>query len=191
MRGIRHAPDGGSACSTSFRPFHTREAPGVTVGRPKPVRPLSFALFRILAAAFSALYALGVQTTLEQKYRPGRHLGLALAGLLLGISGVIGYFALVFRLGAALPSLRNSALLNWIGVALGLALSGLAVTRTAAGRRTVPSVLLGLNVVVAGLFSFFLYGMLAVPPADGPAVGVPAPDFALSDQTGKTVRLAD
>jgi len=132
-----------------------------------------------------------MQTTSERTYRPGARLGLALAGLLLGIAGVVGYFVLLFRLGASLPGLRNSALLNWMVVALGLALSGLAVTRTAAGRRTIPSVLLGFNVVAAGLFAFFLYGMLAVPPADGPAVGVPAPDFALSDQTGKTVRLAD
>lgn len=128
---------------------------------------------------------------MERARRPRARVGLALAGLLLGIAGVVGYFVLVFRFAGLLPGLRNSALANWIAVACGLVLSFLAVARAAPGRRLVPGVLLGLNGVVAGLFALLLYGMLAVPPADGPALGVRAPDFALADQTGKTVRLAD
>jgi cytochrome oxidase Cu insertion factor (SCO1/SenC/PrrC family) len=52
-------------------------------------------------------------------------------------------------------------------------------------------VLLALNGVVAGALAAFLYVALALPPASGPAVGAPAPTFALADQSGKTVRLED
>ena len=54
-----------------------------------------------------------------------------------------------------------------------------------------PRVLLGLNASLAALFAAFLYVMLSVPAASGPAIGAAAPDFALVDQSGKTTRLAD
>jgi len=110
-------------------------------------------------------------------------------GLALSVVGVVGYFVVVLRFGAWLPRLRNDAVPNWILVALGLVLSVRAV-RTS-GRRLLPAILLALNVVVAGAFAKMLYVSWVVPPAPGPAVGAPAPAFALVDQSGRTVGLND
>jgi len=114
---------------------------------------------------------------------------LGATGLGFSVLGVIGYFVVVFRLGAWLPSVRNDALPNWILIALGLGLSGLAFLR--ATRRGIPGLLLGLNVAVAAAFSVMLYVITVVPPASGPALGASAPTFALADQNAKTVRLED
>jgi hypothetical protein len=117
-------------------------------------------------------------------------LGLASSGLVLGLAGVIGYFAVVLAVPALVPFVRNHAAPNWLLVAAGLGLSLLAVRRAAPGA-WMPRVLLGLNASLAALFAAFLYVMLSVPAASGPAIGAAAPDFALVDQSGKTTRLAD
>jgi hypothetical protein len=114
---------------------------------------------------------------------------LASSGLALVLLGVVGYFLVVLSFGAWLPSVRNDAAPNWILVALGLGLGLLAVVR--ARRRVVPGVLLGVDVLLAAAFVGFLYVFSAVPPALGPPVGAPAPAFALTDQSGETVRLED
>jgi hypothetical protein len=121
--------------------------------------------------------------------RGGRSARLAAIGLALGVLGVAGYFAVVFGLGAWLPSVRNDAIPNWILVACGLALSVVALVR--ARRRMLSGLLLGANVAVAAAFSAILYVVSVVPPASGPPIGAPAPAFALADQNGKTVRLED
>ena len=115
--------------------------------------------------------------------------GLAVASLLFVLAGVIGYFVVVFRAAAWLPSVRNDAVPNWILVALGLGLSVLAIRRAPSART--PKVLLGVNVALAGLFAAMLYAIPMVPAATGPTLGAPAADFALRDQSGKTVRLSD
>ena len=115
---------------------------------------------------------------------------LALAGCVFVLAGVIGYFAVVLSVPALVPYVRNHAVPSWILVATGLVLSILAVRRTGAGAWT-SRVLLGVNVALSALFAAFLYVVLAVPAASGPAVGAPAPDWTLVDQTGKSVRLAD
>lgn len=118
-----------------------------------------------------------------------RSLGLAVASLLLVLAGVAGYFVVVFRAAAWLPSVRNDAVPNWILVALGVGLAALAMRRAPAART--PKVLLGVNVALAGLFAAILYAVPILPAAMGPMLGAPAADFALLDQAGKTVRLAD
>jgi hypothetical protein len=115
--------------------------------------------------------------------------GLAVASLLLVLTGVIGYFVVVFRAAAWLPSVRNDALPNWILVAVGAGLSILAIRRAPSARS--PKVLFGVNVGLAGLFAALLYVIPVVPAATGPALGTAAPDFALLDQNGSTVRLSD
>ncbi len=115
--------------------------------------------------------------------------GLAVLGLLLVLAGVVGYFVVVFRLAAWWPSVRNAALPNWLLVIAGVALAVLAVRRASSGRTA--KVLLGVDLALAALFAAILYVVPAVPGASGPAIGAPAPDFALLDQSGKTVRLAD
>jgi len=114
---------------------------------------------------------------------------LAAAGLGLGVVGVVGYFVVVFRLGAWLPSVRNYAVPNWMVVGFGITLSWLAVVR--AERRRLPALLLGINIAVAAAFSAILYIVPALPAASGPSVGAPAPAFALVDQSGKIVRSED
>ena len=115
--------------------------------------------------------------------------GLAFLGLLLVVAGVVGYFVVVFRLAAWLPSVRNDAVPNWILVAAGLVLTILAVRRAPAAR--IAKLVLGVNLALAGLFAAMLYVLPVVPRASGPAIGAAAPDFALPDQSGRIVRLAD
>lgn len=112
-------------------------------------------------------------------------------GLTLGLAGVLGYFLVVFWLAAWLPGVRNGAVPNWLVVAAGLALSIRAGAHTTSGRRLLPGLLIGLNVLVAGVFAAILYVVPLVPAVEGPTVGADAPDFALADQSGRTVRLAD
>lgn len=121
------------------------------------------------------------------QHSPRGYRGLAVAGLLLVLAGVIGYFAIVTH-AVWLPSVRNNAAPNWILIALGVGLSVLAMRR--APGFWMPRVVLGVNLVLAGLFAAMIYVMFEVPAATGPAIGAPAPDFALLDQSGKTVQLA-
>jgi AhpC/TSA family len=114
--------------------------------------------------------------------------GLAWSGLLLIVAGVVGYFFVVFHLAAWLPSVRNDALPNWLLVGAGLLLAIVAARRSS-GRTA--KVLLGVDLVLAGLFAVMLYVVPAVPRATGPTIGAPAPDFALLDQSGTTIRLAE
>jgi len=114
---------------------------------------------------------------------------MALLGLGSGVAGVVGYFVLVLKFGAWFPGARNTALPSWLLIGGGLLLSTAAVARAA--RRVVPSLLLLANLALAGTFGNLLYVSLAVPAAHGPAIGARAVDFALADQTGRVMRLAD
>ncbi len=120
----------------------------------------------------------------------------AVTGLLCGVLGVLSYFVVVFRLGAWLPGVRNDALPNLALVGVGLALSAVGARRALGAPAGTRGRGLGLvlgtaNVALAAAFSWLLYGMSAMPSTAGPTVGAPAPDFALVDQAGHTVRLAD
>lgn len=120
--------------------------------------------------------------------QPAGGRGLAWIGLLLIVAGVIGYFLVVFRLAAWLPSVRNDAVPNWVLIGAGLLLAIVAARRSSG--RTVK-VLLGVDLVLVGLFAVLLYVVPVVPSATGPTIGAPAPDFAMLDQSGTTVRLAE
>jgi hypothetical protein len=122
---------------------------------------------------------------------PSRTRLLALGGLGLTLLGVVGYFVVVLRFGAALPQVRNDAVPNWILIEMGMVLSAFGIATAGHGRRVLPVALSGLNVLVAGAFAGLLYDFTAVPPASGPPVGVAAPSFALLDQSGRHVSLAD
>src|SRR5262245_19770732 len=74
---------------------------------------------------------------------------LAAAGVLLALVGVVGYFVALFHFASALPWLRNHALLFWVPVTLGGTLALLAVIRAPRGRRLGPSLLLGLEGLLA------------------------------------------
>jgi hypothetical protein len=115
--------------------------------------------------------------------------GLALGGLLLVLTGVLGYFAIVFLLSGRLAAVRSGAVPNWILVAMGIGLSVLAMRR--APGRWAPKVFFGVNVALAGFFAHLLYIATTVPFATGPALGAPAPAFELNDQKGQVVRLSD
>lgn len=120
-----------------------------------------------------------------------RATSLAVGGLALTLAGVVGYFVVVLHFAARLPQIRNDAVPNRLLVALGLALALLAVVRASRGRRRLSLMLAGVNVVVAVAFTSMLTVGSALPPAAGPAIGKAAPSFALSDQSGRTVRLED
>jgi hypothetical protein len=121
---------------------------------------------------------------------------LAALGLVLGITGIVSYFVIALHFGAWLPQVRNSAQPNLTVVLVGMALSAIGVRRAfgtppgGRGRRLAPA-LASLNVVLAAAFAWMLYGASTVPPVSGPAIGVPAPDFAAVDQNGRPARLAD
>jgi hypothetical protein len=115
---------------------------------------------------------------------------LPYVAFLLVLIGVLGYFVVVLFLPSWAPFVRNHAVPNWLLVATGLGLSLRAVSYAAPGAR-MPRVVLAANASLAAFFAAFLYGMLSVPGASGPTLGTAAPDFALVDQAGRTVRLGD
>jgi hypothetical protein len=128
----------------------------------------------------------------ETEARPGTRAGvLAASGLALTLAGVVGYFVAVVWFSASLPRLRNDAVPSRLLAGLGLALALLAVTRASPGRRKLALIAAGVNVVVAGAFAAMLTVGSKLPALPGPAIGQPAPAFALADQSGRTTRLDD
>jgi hypothetical protein len=124
-----------------------------------------------IATALRAAYG-GGEMEGEAVRRPRAGV-LAAVGLALGVAGVVSYFLVVFRFGAWLPGVRNHAVPNWLVLALGLAVSTLALVR--ARRRLLPAALLALNVGVAIWFAAMLYVFSAMPARSGPAIGGPRP----------------
>ncbi len=113
----------------------------------------------------------------------------AAAGLLLGLGAVLSYFTLVTRgLGPRFPWLRDVPLLNLAMLAVALWLSWRGVR---AGRWP-ARLAAGANLLLAGLFVFYLYGFSSWLPASlsAPRAGETAPDFTLIDQRGDSVTLS-
>lgn len=112
----------------------------------------------------------------------------AVAGILLGIGGVVTYFLLVFTHNPHLRRLLDTPLIHLGAVAVGIGLSLIGIRqarqRTHRGRVLAP-ILAALNLALTGLFVWFLFVHPAQMPeaARAPGVGTTAPDFALRDQS--------
>lgn len=119
----------------------------------------------------------------------------AVAGILLGTGGVVTYFLLVLTHNTHLRWLLDTPLVHLGAVAAGIGLSLIGIRqarqRTHRGRVLAP-ILAVLNVALAGVFVWFLFGHTADMPAAAraPAVGTTAPDFTLRDQSNTEVRLS-
>jgi hypothetical protein len=119
----------------------------------------------------------------------------AFAGFLLGVAGIVVYFALVLTQDPALHRFLQTPLPNLAMIVLGLSLSIAGVRQALRGThrgRVVAPVLALLNVGFAGLFGWYLFSYSYRMPAAAraPVVGSVAPDFALRDQRGNEVRLS-
>ena len=125
---------------------------------------------------------------------PRRRNHLIWIGPVVGFFGILSYFMLFARWAA----LRDFPWVNLPLVGLGAALSGVAAWR-AFGRREVfkGKILAPLSLVLslglAGLFTYYIFGMTYHLPAPSEATLslVQAPDFALTASDGQTVRLSD
>jgi hypothetical protein len=116
-------------------------------------------------------------------------------GLFVVIAGTITYFLFFVRF----PTLRDFPWVNLPAVVLGLAISAEGLRRALVDRRIglnarllagVPFVL---SLTIAALFGAYLFFLsYRLPETDAVVqVSQPAPDFALPDQHGQTVRLSD
>jgi hypothetical protein len=115
-------------------------------------------------------------------------------GPLLVFAGAVSYFTVFARF----PVLRDFPWLNLPLVLLGLAWSGLGVWRAYARRtryrgRILGVASLGFSLLLAGLFNFYVFEYsyrMPEPGASTLAMDL-APDFELSDQDGRRVKLSD
>ncbi len=110
----------------------------------------------------------------------------AWVGAALSLVALVSYFAYFARF----PNLRDSAWLNLLGIAIGLAISARAFFR----RRSLWSAA-GLVLSIAAATALIGYVFILsnqLPDVAGVVeVGETAPDFELLDQDGLTVRLSD
>jgi len=178
------------AGGSQFRKGRRLRAARASPGRRFTARPTAtIALVRLLEVAGYAMHTRMFDdraTTSSSRTRL-----LAFCGVGLTLLGVVGYFVVVLRFGAALPQVRNDAVPNWILIEMGMVLSAFSIAAAGPGRRGLPMALTALNVLVAGAFAGLLYDFSAVPPASGPSLGIAAPSFTLLDQSRRNVSLAD
>jgi hypothetical protein len=118
----------------------------------------------------------------------------AIAGLLLGLAGVVGYFTIVVIHNPALTWLIRTPVINLALIAAGLLLSAAGVIRAfSRGSGKILAPVLGvLNLAVSGfLLSHLFVDSYRLPAAaNAPAVGMAAPDFELVDDRGDLFRLS-
>lgn len=115
-------------------------------------------------------------------------------GLVVTLAGALSYFLYFFQF----PDLRDFPVVNLPLVVGGLLLTVVGCWRMfrqqgRAWGKALAAIGLLLALGVAGLFNFyvFVYSYQLPASADAPASQAKAPDFALSDQAGNTVRLSD
>jgi hypothetical protein len=118
---------------------------------------------------------------------------LPLAGFAVCAIAFVSYF-LVF---ARFPVTRDVPWVNGLLLALGLGMVGVGLARAFRqperyrGRIQGP-IFAVLSLAVVGLFVFMLIGARQLPASAGaPKVGEKAPELALQDPSGRTVRLAE
>jgi hypothetical protein len=119
----------------------------------------------------------------------------AILGLVLGVIGVVGYFALVISENPAFTWLIRTPVINVALVVAGLMLSafGVIIAFSPGGRGRILAPLLGvvnLAVSVFLLSHIFVDSYRLPPAARAPAVGTAAPDFELMDDRGTMLRLS-
>lgn len=122
------------------------------------------------------------ESAVQSRSTPRRALA-ALCGLVLVFLAPVAYYAT-----ADLPGALRWAWPSWM---LMLAAVGLAFYAFVGDRRIWVRAISGVSVglFIFGLIAFFVFTRL--PAAAAPPVGAVAPDFALADENGATVRLAD
>ncbi len=115
-------------------------------------------------------------------------------GFLIVFTGAISYFLYFSRF----PTLRDFPLLNLPVVVIGLALAIFGAFKVFAqgsglAGKALASVGVLLATAITGLFNFYIFSLSYQMPeaAAAPASQQPAPDFALLDHSGQTVRLSD
>jgi len=119
----------------------------------------------------------------------------AISGFLLGVGGVIGYFALVIRHDPSLNWLLRFPFVNLAMVAVGVFLSLVGVIgafQHRRGGRVLAPILGVLNVALCGfwVWELFVASYHLPPAAHAPAVGTAAPDFELKNDRGEPLRLS-
>jgi hypothetical protein len=129
--------------------------------------------------------------------RPERNLA-AVAGLVLGVVAVVGYYALVLQRNPALAPVVDFPFVSLALAAAGIVLSAIGIWRAygSGGRyrgRVLAPILGTLNLLLTGFFLAALFVVSYDMPesAAAPAVGSPAPPFELADHRGQSVRLSD
>jgi len=119
----------------------------------------------------------------------------ALAGVLLGATGVAIYFALILTFDPTLHGLLRTPVLNLAVLATGIGSSLIGVLQWWRGTRRgrlLPPLLAGVNVAFGAVFCWYLFVYSYQMPvsARAPAVSSIAPDFVLPDERGNDVRLS-
>jgi hypothetical protein len=117
---------------------------------------------------------------------PRRRNHLIWIGSLVAIFGLVSYFVVFARY----PALRDTAWLNLLLVLAGLTLSVVAIRRRLSFLSVAGALL---SLVCAVLLAGYVFVLSEQLPgtAGVVAVGAPAPDFSLTDQSGATVSLSD
>src|SRR5262245_31433176 len=119
----------------------------------------------------------------------------AIGGFVLGVGGVVGYFALVMRHDSGLNWLLRTPVVNLALVAVGLFLSLVGVISAfqhTRGGRVLAPILGALNLALCGfwVWQLFVASYHLPSAAHAPAVGTAAPDFELRNDHGDPVRLS-